>query len=568
MPKRSDFVTKGYATANQRAQLKSAGMSEKDLAEKPIIAVIHAYNEIISGHHNLRELCERVKYGVYEAGGYPFEMTMPSICDGIAMTHVGMHYPLASRELIADAIEVQIQGHQFDAMVLITNCDKITPACLMAAARLNIPTLVLSGGCMEPGVLDGKSLDGSKMCEAVGAFAAGKITYEELIRREDEACPTIGCCAHLGTANSMNIMAEALGMTQPGSSTIPATYSARRRLAKEAGIQIMDLFRKQVLPRQIMTRQAFSNAMAVDMAIGGSTNTILHLLAIANECGVELNLDDFDQISREVPKLCSFSPGGEFHIQDLHHNGGLATVIKHLNSANMFDGSVMTASAVSFDELITGSEPQSSDVVRSVADAYKPEGGLAVVYGNIAPEGAVVKLGVVDDKMKQYIGTARVFTREEDAVDAINSGKITPGDVVLITYEGPQSGMREMLLPTGSLCGAELDDKVALITDGRFSGATRGAAIGHCSPEASAGGPIGLVREGDRIAIDLYAKTINVLLSDEELQQRRKGHTPLPPKVTAGYLGRYSAMVSSASTGAILTQSNLLPLKSKKLDFK
>ncbi|MTI17418.1 dihydroxy-acid dehydratase [Rhodobacteraceae bacterium RKSG542] len=551
MSKRSDIITKGYAAANQRSMLKAAGMSDKDLDEKPIIAVIHAFNEIISGHHNLRELCERVKYGVYEAGGYPFEMTMPSICDGIAMTHVGMHYPLASRELIADAIEVQIQGHQFDAMVLITNCDKITPAALMAAGRLNIPTLLLSGGCAEPGALDGRLLDGSMICETVGAYAAGKITHEELIARETVAIPTIGCCAHLGTANSMNIMAEALGMTLPGSSTIPATYSERRRLAKEAGVKIMELYNKQVLPRQIMTREAFNNAMAVDMAIGGSTNTMLHLLAIANECKVELSLDDFDQISREVPKLCSFSPGGEFHIQDLHHAGGLATVMKHLKDGNMFDGSVLTANAVTFDELIADVNAKSTDVARSVADAYKPEGGLAVVYGNIAPEGAVVKIGVVDEKMKQYTGTARVFTREEDAVTAINSGKIVPGDVVLIVYEGPQSGMREMLLPTGSLCGAGLDDKVALITDGRFSGATRGAAIGHCSPEASQGGPIGLVREGDKIEIDLKAKTINVLVSDEELDERRKTHVPLPPKVTEGYLRRYAKMVSSASLGAI-----------------
>ncbi|WP_068314146.1 dihydroxy-acid dehydratase [Polycladidibacter hongkongensis] len=554
MSKRSDIITKGYAAANQRSMLKSAGMSEKDLATKPIIAVIHAYNEIIPGHQNLRQLCERVKYGVYEAGGYPFELTMPSICDGIAMTHVGMHYPLASRELIADAIEVQIQGHQFDAMVLITNCDKITPAALMAAGRLNIPCLLLSGGCMEPGYFDNKRIDGSMMCETIGEYAAGHIDMEELLAREDVAGPTIGCCAHLGTANSMNIMAEALGMTLPGSSTIPATYSERNRLAKEAGIKIMELFEKQILPRQIMTSTAFHNAMAVDMAIGGSTNTMLHLLAIAHECDVELDLDDFDKISREVPKLCAFSPGGKFHIQDLHLVGGLRVVMKHLKDGDMFDTSTLTASGVSFEELIGTLDAKSSDVARSVPEAYKPEGGLAVVYGNIAPDGAVVKIGVVDEKMKQYTGTARVFTREEDAVTAINTGKIVPGDVVVIIYEGPQSGMREMLLPTGSLCGAGLDDKVALITDGRFSGATRGAAIGHCSPEASKGGPIGLVREGDKIAIDLKAKSINVLVSDEELAQRREGHEPLPPKVTDGYLGRYSKLVSSASLGAIFAK--------------
>lgn len=553
MSKRSDIITKGHNAAIQRSMLKSAGMSEHDLETKPIIAVVHAFNEIIAGHQNLRELAEKVKYGVYEAGGYPFEMTMPSICDGIAMTHVGMHYPLASRELIADAIEVQIQGHQFDAMVLITNCDKITPASLMAAGRLNIPTLLVSGGCMEPGRLDGQRLDSSMMCEFVGAYGTGELSKDQLIKREDEACPTIGCCAHLGTANSMNMMAEALGMTQPGSSSVPATYGERKRMAKAAGIKIMELYEKQILPRDIMTKAAFHNAMAVDMAVGGSTNTMLHLLAIAKETGVELCLDDFDQISREVPKLCSFSPGGAFHIVDLHHVGGLGVVMKNLADAGMFDTSTMTASAIPFDAVLSDVEAQSSDVVRSVESAYKKEGGLAVVYGNIAPEGAAVKIGVVDEKMMQYTGIARVFTREEDAVEAINTGKIVPGDVVVIIYEGPQSGMREMLLPTGSLCGAGLDDKVALITDGRFSGASRGAAIGHCAPEASAGGPIGLVREGDKIEIDLLAKTINLLISEDEMAERKSTHKPLPPKITEGYLGRYSKVVSSASEGAIVT---------------
>ncbi|GEA14148.1 dihydroxy-acid dehydratase [Moorella sp. E308F] len=550
---RSDAMKTGLARAPHRSLLKAMGLTDAEI-ERPLIGIVNAHNELIPGHIHLNTLAEAVKAGVRLAGGTPLEFPTIGVCDGLAMNHVGMKYSLASRELIADMIEVMAIAHPFDALVFIPNCDKIVPGMLMAAARLNIPSIFVSGGPMLAGRYRGRDVSLSTMFEAVGAAQAGRMTETELAELEECACPGCGSCAGMFTANTMNCMTEALGMALPGNGTIPAVSAARVRLAKQAGMRIMELLEENIRPRDIMTTTAFLNAVAVDMALGGSTNTCLHLPAIAREAGVELDLSTFDAISRRTPQICKLSPAGSQHIQDLDEAGGIPAVMHELYRHGLIDGSALTVTAKTVAENVSGREVRRREVIRPVEDPYSPEGGLAVLYGNLAPEGAVVKKGAVLPEMMQHEGPARVFNSEEDAFAAIMGQRIKPGDVVVIRYEGPRGGpgMQEMLSPTAALAGMGLDSSVALITDGRFSGASRGASIGHVSPEAAAGGLIALVEEGDIIAIDIEAGKLELKVPEEEIARRRARWQAPPPKITSGYLARYARMVGSGARGAVL----------------
>ncbi len=551
---RSDEVKKGDARAPHRSLMYAMGYTKEDL-EKPLIAVVNAQNEIIPGHYHLDEIAEAVKMGVYSAGGTPMEFPAIGICDGIAMNHSGMKYPLSTRELIADSIEAVTMGQKFDGMVLVGNCDKIVPGMLMAAARMNIPTIYISGGPMLPGNSEGKKIDlVSGAFEAVGSYKEGNISAEELHQTELHSCPTCGSCAGLFTANTMNSLAEVLGIALPGNGTIPAPYGRRKQLAKHAGIQIMEALRKNLKPRDIMTKEAFRNAITVDMAIGGSTNTALHLLAIANEAEVEISLEDFDEISRMVSNITKLSPAGFHTMDDLDRAGGISAVIKMLLDDGKIDGSCMTISGKPMSAVVENAYVKDESVVHPLDNPYKKEGGIAVLRGNLALDGSVVKQSAVGPEMMRHSGPARIYNSEEEAYEAILGKEIKAGDVVVIRYEGPKGGpgMREMLSPTAAIAGMGLEKSVALITDGRFSGGTRGPCIGHVSPEAMEGGLIALVEEGDTINIDIPNRLLEVDLSDDIIEKRRKAWVKPPTKAKPGtYLSRYSKLVTSASTGAV-----------------
>ncbi|MDN5347595.1 MAG: dihydroxy-acid dehydratase [Clostridia bacterium] len=550
---RSDIMKAGLARAPHRSLLKALGLTDAEIS-RPLVGVVNAQNELIPGHMHLDQIAAAVKAGIRAAGGTPLEFPTIGICDGLAMNHIGMKYSLASRELIADMVEVMAMAHPFDALVFIPNCDKIIPGMLMAAARLNLPSIFVSGGPMLAGRYRGRSVSLSTMFEAVGAVQAGKMTLEELRELEDAACPGCGSCAGMFTANSMNCLTEVLGMALPGNGTIPAVTSARLRLAKEAGFKIMELLEKNIRPLDILTGAAFQNAVAVDMALGCSTNTCLHLPAIAREAGVDLTLKVFDEVSKRVPQLCKLSPAGEHHLQDLDEAGGIQAVMAELYAHGLIQGETLTVTGKKVAENLAGKTVRRREVIRTVGDPYSPEGGLAVLWGNLAPEGAVVKKGAVLPEMLKHEGPARIFNGEEEAFKAIMEGRIRPGDVVVIRYEGPKGGpgMQEMLTPTAALAGMGLDSSVALLTDGRFSGATRGASIGHVSPEAAVGGPIALVEEGDIIAIDIPGGRLELKVSEEELAMRRSKWQAPPAKIDRGYLARYSRQVTSGAKGAVL----------------
>lgn len=551
---RSTEVKKGSTRAAHRSLFYAMGYTEEEL-KKPLIGVVNAQNEIIPGHMHLDTIAQAVKYGILEAGGTPIEFPAIGICDGIAMGHGGMKYPLASRELVADSIEAVANGHAFDGLVLIPNCDKIVPGMLMAAARLNIPAVVVSGGPMLPGRLNGKDISVSTVFEAAGKFESRQIDKDELSTIEHSACPGCGSCSGLFTANTMNCLTEVLGMGLPGNGTIPAAFNgARIALAKHAGMAVMELVEKNVCPRDIMTLKAFENAITVDMAIGGSSNTALHLPAIAHEAGIELPLSLFDKISKKTPYLTKLSPGGSHHIIDLNEAGGISAVMHELDKLKLIHKSCLTVTGKTIGKTIKNAVITRPDVIHSVEDPYRKTGGIAVLTGNIAPECSVVKESAVAEEMLKHTGPAKVFNSEDEAIAAICGKKIEKGDVVVIRYEGPKGGpgMREMLNPTSVLAGMGLDKDVALLTDGRFSGATRGACIGHISPEAREGGNIALIQDGDIIEIDIPNRSLNVKLSDEELAKRRKQWVCPPPKVKSGYLARYAALVTSAATGAVL----------------
>ena len=551
---RSEEVKLGSTRAAHRSLFYAMGYTEEEL-KKPLIGVVNAQNEIIPGHMHLDMIAKAVKYGILAAGGTPIEFPAIGICDGIAMGHNGMKYPLASRELIADSIEAVTNGHAFDGLVLIPNCDKIVPGMLMAAARLNIPAIVVSGGPMLPGRLNGTDISVSTVFEAAGRFEAGKIDKEELSIIEHAACPGCGSCSGLFTANTMNCLTEVLGMGLPGNGTIPAAYQgARIALAKRAGAKIMDLIEHNLCPRDIMTMDAFENAITVDMAIGGSSNTALHLPAIAHEAGLALPLELFDKISKKTPYLTKLSPGGTHHIIDLNEAGGIRAVMHELSKLGVLHKTALSVTGQTIGDNFADAEITRPDVIHSVESPYRKTGGIAVLKGNIAPLCSVVKESAVADEMLVHSGPAKVYDSEDEAIAAICGKQIVKGDVVVIRYEGPKGGpgMREMLNPTSVLAGMGLDKEVALLTDGRFSGATRGACIGHISPEAREGGNIALVQNGDIIEIDIPNRTLNVKVSDAELAQRRAAWVCPPPKVTSGYLARYAALVSSAATGAVL----------------
>lgn len=546
-------MKKGLARAPHRSLFKASGFTDEELS-RPLIGIVNSYNELAPGHVHLKLIAEAVKAGVRMAGGTPLEFSTIGVCDGIAMNHLGMKYSLASREIIADSIEIMAIAHPFDGLVFITNCDKIVPGMLMAAARLNIPAIFISGGPMLAGRYQGRDVSLTTMFEGVGAVQAGRMREEELKELEDCACPGCGSCAGMFTANTMNCLTEALGMGLPGHGTIPAVHAARLRLAKEAGQKVLELVERDIRPRDIMTEAAFRNAVAVDMALGGSTNTCLHLPAIAREVGIELPLQVFDEASRRVPQLCKLDPAGNHHIQDLHEAGGIPAVMAELYRAGLLEGNCLTVTGRTVAEICQGRKVYNREVIRPVEDPYSPDGGLAILYGSLAPEGAVVKKGAVLPEMMVHKGPARVFDSEEEAFEAIISGRIKPGDVVVIRYEGPRGGpgMREMLSPTAALAGMGLDSSVALITDGRFSGASRGASIGHVSPEAAAGGPLSLVKEGDLISIDIPGRRLDLLVEEEEIERRKKEWRPPAPKITGGYLARYARQVSSGARGAVL----------------
>ena len=550
---RSNNVKKGVERAPHRSLFNALGMTEEEL-NRPIIGVVNSYNEIVPGHMNLDKIAEAVKKGVYMAGGTPVEVPAIAVCDGIAMNHTGMRYSLVTRELVCDSTECLARAHQFDGLVMIPNCDKNVPGLLMAAARLDIPTIFVSGGPM----LAGRKLDGKKTClstlfEAVGEYNAGKMSRDKLKEFEEKACPTCGSCSGMYTANSMNCLTEALGMGLKGNGTIPAVYSERIRLAKHAGMKIMELVEKDIKPSDIMTESAFRNAMAVDMALGCSTNSMLHLPAIAYEAGVELNLEIANEISRKTPNLCHLAPAGDTFMEDLNEAGGVYAVMNELDKLGILDKECMTVTGSSVGENIKECENLDTSVIRPVENPYSKTGGIAVLKGNLAPDSCVVKKSAVASEMMKHKGPARVFDGEEEAIKAIRAGKIKAGDVVVIRYEGPKGGpgMREMLSPTSEIAGMGLDKDVALITDGRFSGATRGASIGHVSPEAALGGTIAFVKDGDMIDIDIENNSIELLVSEEELEERRKGFAPKVPNVS-GYLKKYASMVTSANTGAVL----------------
>ena len=552
----SDDIKKGIERAPHRSLLKAIGYTDTEI-ERPLIGVANAANTIIPGHAHLDSVAEAVKSGIYMAGGTPIEFGTIGVCDGIAMNHTGMKYSLGSREIIADSVEIMATAHAFDALVLIPNCDKIVPGMLMAAARLDLPAIVVSGGPMLAGehpAHPGQRVDLITVFEAVGAVKSGKMSEAELAAIEEAACPTCGSCSGMFTANSMNCLTEAIGLGLPGNGTIPAVMSARLRLAKQAGMQSVTLAKTGLTPRQILTPEAFRNALTVDMALGCSTNTVLHLTAIAHEAGVPLNLEMINAVSGRTPHLCSLSPGGRHHVQDLDRAGGIPAVMKVLLEAGLIEGEVPTVTGRTLGENIANAVVRDPEVIRTVPRAYHPVGGLAVLFGNLAPEGCVVKQSAVREEMLRHEGPARVFDAEEDATQAIMEGRIHKGDVVVIRYEGPKGGpgMREMLTPTSAIAGMGLDAHVALITDGRFSGGTRGASIGHVSPEAMQGGVIALVAEGDRIAIDIPGKTITLEVDDAELAGRRAAWRAPAPRITGGYMARYAKLVSSAAQGAIV----------------
>ena len=551
--KRSDLMLKGVKKAPHRSLFKAMGYTDEEL-KRPIVGVANAANEIIPGHIHLNQITEAVKAGVRMAGGTPIEFSVIGVCDGIAMHHEGMKYSLMSREVIADSIEIMAMAHPFDGLVLVTNCDKIVPGMLMAALRLNIPSIIVSGGPMLSGEFMGKAVDVISVFEALGEVAAGRMTEEDLKCLEDVACPGCGSCAGMFTANSMNCLSEAIGLALPGNGTIPAVMAERIRLAKESGMQIIELIERGIRPRDIATFSAFKNAISVDMALGCSTNTVLHLIAIAHEAKVAIDLKMFDEISKNVPQLCSLRPGGPHFLQDLHAAGGIPAVMMELSKEGLLDLDVMTVGGRPLREVLAHSENRNPDVIRHIDRPYNKEGGLAVLFGNLAPEGGIVKQSAVAEEMKVFMGKARVFNSEEEATNAILNKRINPKEVVVIRYEGPRGGpgMREMLTPTAAIIGMGLDKEVALITDGRFSGGTRGLAIGHVSPEAASGGPIALVREGDVIEINIPERSINLMVSEEEMERRRLGLKTFSPRIKEGYAVRYAHQVSSASKGAIL----------------
>ena len=551
---RSDVVKKGVPAAPNRSLLYALGYTKEEL-ERPLIGVVCSYNEIVPGHMNLDKIAEAVKAGIRAAGGTPVEFPAIAVCDGIAMGHVGMKYSLVTRDLIADSTEAMALAHQFDGLVMIPNCDKNVPGLLMAAARVNVPTIFVSGGPMLAGTLnDGRRTCLSHMFEAVGAHYAGKLDDAGLEEYEENACPTCGSCSGMYTANSMNCLTEAIGMALRGNGTIPAVYSARLRLAKHAGMKIIELVEKDIRPRDIMTEAAFHNAETVDMALGCSTNTMLHLPAIAHECGIQLSFDMANEISARTPNLCHLAPAGDTYMEDLERAGGVAAVMAELTKAGLLDTSVLTCTGKTLAENLEGVVNRDTNLIRPIENPYTRTGGIAVLKGNLAPDGCVVKQSAVASEMLVHEGPARVFDSEDDAISAIYAGKIVPGDVVVIRYEGPKGGpgMREMLNPTSALAGMGLDKTVALITDGRFSGASRGASIGHVSPEAASGGPIGLVQEGDQIAIDIPNASVQLLVSDEELATRKAVYVQPKPNITTGWLSRYARMVTSADEGAVL----------------
>ncbi len=550
---RSDAVKSGMQQAPHRSLFNALGLTKEEM-RKPLIGIVSSYNEIVPGHMNLDKIVDAVKLGVAMAGGTPIVFPAIAVCDGIAMGHQGMKYSLVTRDLIADSTEAMAMAHQFDALVMVPNCDKNIPGLLMAAARINIPTIFVSGGPMLAGKVNGQRTSLSSLFEAVGAYAAGNMSEEEVEEFENKACATCGSCSGMYTANSMNCLTEVIGMGLKGNGTIPAVYSERIRLAKHAGMKIMELYEKDIKPRDIMTKEAFMNALTVDMALGCSTNTMLHLPAIAHEVGFDLNIDIANEVSARTPNLCHLAPAGHTYIEDLNEAGGVYAVMNELNKKGLLNIDLITATGKTVGENIEGCVNKDPEVIRPIENPYSETGGIAILKGNLAPDSGVVKRSAVAPEMMKHEGPARVFDCEEDAITAIKAGKINKGDVVVIRYEGPKGGpgMREMLNPTSAIMGMGLGSHVALITDGRFSGASRGACIGHVSPEAAVGGNIALVEEGDIIQIDINNNSLNFVVSDEELEARRAKWQPREPKITTGYLSRYVAMVTSGNRGAIL----------------
>lgn len=550
---KSDNVKVGMQQAPHRSLFNALGMTEEEMA-KPLVGIVCSYNEIVPGHMNLDKIAQAVKLGVAAAGGTPVMFPAIAVCDGIAMGHVGMKYSLVTRDLIADSTECMAIAHQFDALVMIPNCDKNVPGLLMAAARVNVPTVFVSGGPMLAGHVKGHKTSLSSMFEAVGSYAAGTMSADDVNEFECKACPTCGSCSGMYTANSMNCLTEALGMGLPGNGTIPAVYSERLKLAKHAGMAVMDMYRKNIRPRDIITKDAILNALTVDMALGCSTNSMLHIPAIAHEIGFDFDISMANEISAKTPNLCHLAPAGPTYMEDLNEAGGVYAVMNELKEAGLLNENCMTVTGKTIGEAVDGVANKNPEVIRTLDNPYSKTGGLAVLKGNLAPDGSVVKRSAVVPEMMKHEGPARVFECEEDAIAAIKGGKIVEGDVVVIRYEGPKGGpgMREMLNPTSAIAGMGLGSSVALITDGRFSGASRGASIGHVSPEAAVGGPIALVEEGDIISIDIDACSLTLKVSDEELAKRKAAWTPREPKVTTGYLARYAKMVTSGNRGAIL----------------
>lgn len=550
---KSDAVKTGMQQAPHRSLFNALGMTEEEM-KKPLVGIVSSYNEIVPGHMNLDKIVEAVKLGVAMAGGTPVVFPAIAVCDGIAMGHIGMKYSLVTRDLIADSTECMALAHQFDALVMVPNCDKNVPGLLMAAARINVPTVFVSGGPMLAGRVKGHKTSLSSMFEAVGAYAAGKMSGEDVREYENKACPTCGSCSGMYTANSMNCLTEVLGMGLKGNGTIPAVYSERIKLAKHAGMKVMQMYEKNIRPRDIMTEKSFMNALTMDMALGCSTNSMLHLPAIAHEAGVELNVDIANEISARTPNLCHLAPAGPTYIEDLNEAGGIYAVMNEISRKGLLNLDCMTVTGKTVGENIRDCVNKDPQVIRPVDHPYSETGGIAILKGNLAPDSAVVKRSAVAPEMLKHEGPARVFDCEEDAIDAIKGGKIVAGDVVVIRYEGPKGGpgMREMLNPTSAIAGMGLGESVALITDGRFSGASRGASIGHVSPEAAVGGPVALVEEGDIISIDIDNHQLNVLVSDEEMAARKAKWQPRTPQVTTGYLARYASLVTSADKGAVL----------------
>ena len=550
---KSDAVKTGMQQAPHRSLFNALGMTEEEM-RKPLVGIVSSYNEIVPGHMNLDKIVDAVKLGVAMAGGTPVVFPAIAVCDGIAMGHIGMKYSLVTRDLIADSTECMALAHQFDALVMVPNCDKNVPGLLMAAARLNVPTVFVSGGPMLAGHVKGHKTSLSSMFEAVGAYAAGNMSEEDVKEFENKACPTCGSCSGMYTANSMNCLTEVLGMGLKGNGTIPAVYSERIKLAKHAGMKVMEMYEKNIRPRDIMTKEAFMNALTIDMALGCSTNSMLHLPAIAHEAGVELNVDIANEISARTPNLCHLAPAGPTYIEDLNEAGGIYAVMKEISKKGLLNLDCMTVTGRTVGENIKDCVNRNPEVIRPVENPYSQTGGIAILKGNLAPDSAVVKRSAVAPEMLKHEGPARVFDCEEDAIDAIKNGRIVAGDVVVIRYEGPKGGpgMREMLNPTSAIAGMGLGSTVALITDGRFSGASRGASIGHASPEAAVGGPIALVEEGDIISIDIDNHELNVLVSDQEMEARKAKWQPRTPQVTTGYLARYASLVTSADRGAVL----------------